>query len=139
MKLWSGRFSKNTSHMMDDFNSSIGFDHRLYREDIEGSLAHAAMLKKQGIISAEDEAAIHSGLLGILHDMEEGKIDFPPESEDIHMRVEELLTERIGEPGKRLHTGRSRNDQVALDMHLYAMRTSDEIISGNKGRGTKRK
>ncbi len=129
MKLWSGRFSKNTSHLMDDFHSSIGFDHRLFREDIEGSLAHAAMLKKQGIISAEDEAAIHAGLLGILHDMEEGKVDFPPESEDIHMRVEELLTERIGEPGKRLHTGRSRNDQVALDMHLYAMRTADEIIS----------
>ena len=128
MKLWSGRFSKNTSHLMDDFHSSIGFDQRLYREDIEGSLAHAAMLKKQGIISAEDEAAIHEGLSGILQDMEAGRIDFPPESEDIHMRVEELLTERIGEPGKRLHTGRSRNDQVALDMHLYAMRTADEAM-----------
>ena len=129
MKLWSGRFSKNTSHMMDDFHSSIGFDQRLYHEDIEGSLAHAAMLKKQGIISAEDEAAIHEGLLSILHDMDEGKIDFPPESEDIHMRVEELLTERIGEPGKRLHTGRSRNDQVALDIHLYAKREANEAIN----------
>ena len=129
MKLWSGRFNKNTSHMMDDFHSSIGFDQRLYHEDIEGSLAHAAMLKKQGIISAEDEAAIHEGLIGIMNDMDAGKIDFPPESEDIHMRVEELLTERIGEPGKRLHTGRSRNDQVALDMHLYAKRTADEAVS----------
>ena len=86
------------------------------------------MLMKQGIISAEDEAAIHKGLLSILHDMDEGVIDFPPESEDIHMRVEELLTERIGEPGKRLHTGRSRNDQVALDIHLYAKRTCDNVI-----------
>ena len=129
MKLWSGRFSKNTSHMMDDFHSSIGFDQRLYHEDIEGSLAHAAMLKKQGIISEEDETAIHEGLLSILHDMDEGKIDFPPESEDIHMRVEELLTERIGEPGKRLHTGRSRNDQVALDIHLYAKREANEAIN----------
>ena len=128
MKLWSGRFSKNTSHLMDDFHSSIGFDQRLYREDIEGSLAHAAMLKKQGIISEDDEKAIREGLLGILRDMEEGRIDFPPESEDIHMRVEELLTERVGEPGKRLHTGRSRNDQVALDMHLYAKRTAEEAI-----------
>ena len=128
MKLWSGRFNKNTSHMMDDFHSSIGFDQRLYHEDIEGSLAHAAMLRKQGIISAEDEAAIHEGLIGIMNDMDAGRIDFPPESEDIHMRVEELLTERIGEPGKRLHTGRSRNDQVALDMHLYAKRTADESI-----------
>ena len=76
MKLWSGRFSKNTSHLMDDFHSSIGFDQRLYREDIEGSLAHAAMLKKQGIISAEDEKAIHEGLLSILADMDEGRIDF---------------------------------------------------------------
>ena len=128
MKLWSGRFSKNTSHMMDDFHSSIGFDHRMYHEDIEGSLAHAAMLGKQGIISLEDEQAIHEGLLGILADMDAGKIDFPPESEDIHMRVEELLTERIGEPGKRLHTGRSRNDQVALDVHLYAKRTAEEAV-----------
>ncbi len=128
MKLWSGRFSKNTNSMMDDFHSSIGFDQRLFREDIEGSLAHAAMLKKQGILSAADESAIRQGLEQILHEMEEGLIDFPAESEDIHMRVEELLTERIGEPGKRLHTGRSRNDQVALDMHLYAMRTAHEIM-----------
>ena len=129
MKLWSGRFSKNTSHLMDDFHSSIGFDQRLYREDIEGSLAHAAMLSRQGIISEADGAAIREGLEGILRDMDAGKIAFPPESEDIHMRVEELLTERIGEPGKRLHTGRSRNDQVALDMHLYAKRTAEEAAA----------
>ena len=126
MKLWSGRFNKNTSRMMDDFHSSIGFDQRLYREDITGSMAHAAMLKKQGIISPEDEAAIQEGLRSILADMDAGRVDFPAESEDIHMRVEELLTERIGEPGKRLHTGRSRNDQVALDMHMYARSEAEE-------------
>ena len=126
MKLWSGRFNKNTSRMMDDFHSSIGFDQRLYREDITGSMAHAAMLKKQGIISPEDEAAIQQGLRSILADMDAGRVDFPAESEDIHMRVEELLTERIGEPGKRLHTGRSRNDQVALDMHMYARSEAEE-------------
>ena len=120
MKLWSGRFSKGTDHAVDDFHSSISFDQRLYRQDITGSLAHAEMLCRQGIISREDFEQIRDGLNGILTDMEEGKVDFPPESEDIHMRVEELLTARIGEAGKRLHTGRSRNDQVALDMHLYA-------------------
>ena len=124
MKLWSGRFSKGTDHAVDDFHSSISFDQRLYRQDITGSLAHAEMLCRQGIISREDFEQIRDGLNGILTDIEEGKVDFPPESEDIHMRVEELLTARIGEAGKRLHTGRSRNDQVALDMHLYAKETA---------------
>ena len=124
MKLWSGRFSKATDHAVDDFHSSISFDQRLYREDIRGSLAHAEMLARQRIISQEDFLSIQEGLQSILRDMDEGKVDFPPESEDIHMRVEELLTQRIGDAGKRLHTGRSRNDQVALDMHLYARRTA---------------
>ena len=129
MKLWGGRFQKNTDHEMDDFHSSIGFDHRLFREDIAGSRAHAQMLARQGIISQEDQQAIDRGLASILTDMEAGRIDFPPESEDIHMRVEELLTERVGEPGKRLHTGRSRNDQVALDMRLYAKETAAETMA----------
>ena len=124
MKLWSGRFSKGTDHAVDDFHSSISFDRRLYRQDITGSLAHAEMLCRQGIISREDFEQIDQGLKGILQDMEAELVDFPPESEDIHMLVESILTERIGEAGKRLHTGRSRNDQVALDMHLYAKETA---------------
>ena len=115
MKLWGGRFQKETNHMVDDFHSSISFDKRLFAQDIRGSMAHAKMLCRQGIISAGDEAAIQAGLAGILADMQAGKVTFPPESEDIHMLVEALLTERIGDAGKRLHTGRSRNDQVAMD------------------------
>jgi len=129
MKLWGGRFEKETSRMMDDFHSSISFDKRLFAQDIRGSMAHAKMLQRQGIISAQDEQAIQQGLAGILKDMQEGKISFPPESEDIHMLVESILTERIGDAGKRLHTGRSRNDQVALDMRLYAKDSCDETLS----------
>lgn len=129
MKLWGGRFQMETSHLMDDFHSSISFDKRLFAQDIRGSMAHARMLRRQGIISAADEQAIQTGLQGILADMEAGKIAFPPESEDIHMLVETILTERIGDAGKRLHTGRSRNDQVALDMHLYAKDTCDETVA----------
>ena len=128
-KLWAGRFQKATSGMVDDFHSSISFDKRLFRQDIQGSMAHAAMLCRQGILSAGDEEAIQQGLRGILSDMEQGKVDFPAESEDIHMLVESILTERIGEAGKRLHTGRSRNDQVALDMHLYAIESCRETMS----------
>ena len=133
MKLWSGRFSRNTDQAVDDFGSSIFFDHRLYRQDIRGSLAHAEMLCRQGIISKEDYEQIRDGLTGILADMERGLVDFPPESEDIHMRVEELLTQRVGEAGKRLHTGRSRNDQVALDMHLYAKDTAARTMDAVRG------
>ena len=129
MKLWSGRFQKETNHMVDDFHSSISFDRRLFEKDIQGSMAHAKMLARQGILSAADEEKIQSGLSSILQDMRDGKIDFPAESEDIHMLVEEILTERIGDAGKRLHTGRSRNDQVATDMHLYAMDTCDDTLS----------
>ena len=132
MKLWSGRFSKPTDHMVDDFHSSISFDRRLYHEDIKGSMAHAKMLCRQGILSASDNDAIQAGLLSILLDMNEGKVEFPPESEDIHMLVEEELTKRIGEAGKRLHTGRSRNDQVALDMHLYAKETCRDTVDALK-------
>ncbi len=129
MKLWSGRFQKETNHLVDDFHSSISFDRRLYAQDIRGSMAHAKMLRRQGILSAEDEQAIQRGLREILADMEAGKISFPPESEDIHMLVESILTERIGEAGKRLHTGRSRNDQVATDMHLYAKDTCGDTLT----------
>ena len=129
MKLWGGRFQKETNQMVDDFHSSISFDKRLFPQDIKGSMAHAKMLRRQGILSAEDEQAIQDGLQGILSDMREGKIDFPPESEDIHMLVEQVLTQRIGEAGKRLHTGRSRNDQVATDMRLYAKDTCDDTLA----------
>ena len=129
MKLWGGRFQKETNQMVDDFHSSISFDHRLYAQDIRGSMAHAKMLCRQGLISKEDEAAIQAGLRDILADMPAGKIAFPPESEDIHMLVEQILTQRIGEAGKRLHTGRSRNDQVATDMHLYAKDTCDDTLA----------
>ena len=129
MKLWGGRFQKETNQMVDDFHSSISFDRRLFPQDIRGSMAHARMLCRQGIISPEDESAIRAGLEGILEDMRQGRVEFPPESEDIHMLVESLLTERIGEAGKRLHTGRSRNDQVATDMHLYAKDTCDDTLA----------
>ena len=119
MKLWGGRFEKNTDSAMDAFHSSIAFDSRLYHEDIHGSMAHAAMLGKQGVIPQEDADAIIAGLEGILADIEAGKVQFAVDAEDIHMNVEKLLIERIGEAGKRVHTGRSRNDQVALDMRMY--------------------
>ena len=119
MKLWSGRFEKDTDALVNKLNASIGFDQRLYREDITGSLAHAQMLGAQGILSPADTAAITEGLLGILADVEAGKIQFTDDNEDIHMNVEALLTARIGAAGKRLHTARSRNDQVALDFRMY--------------------
>lgn len=126
-KLWAGRFGKETDREVNDFNSSISFDCRLYKEDITGSLAHAAMLGKQGIIGHEEAEKLQRGLKEILDDIESGAITFSPEQyEDIHMAVEQLLTERIGETGKRLHTARSRNDQVALDMRLYVKK---EIVA----------
>lgn len=126
-KLWGGRFQKNTDKKVDDFNSSIRFDSRMYKQDIEGSIAHAKMLGKQGIIFAGDSEKIVEGLKGILSDIENGKIEFEIDAEDIHMNVEKILTERIGEAGKRLHTGRSRNDQVALDIRMYLKDEIDEI------------
>lgn len=129
MKLWGGRFRKETDTLVNDFNSSIQFDSRLYREDIEGSLAHAAMLADCGIISREDQEKITQGLQGILADIEAGTVSFSTDNEDIHMNVEALLTQRIGPAGKRLHTARSRNDQVAVDLRLYLRREIDEITS----------
>ena len=128
MKLWGGRFQKETDGLVNDFNSSIQFDQRLYREDIQGSMAHAAMLGQCGIISQEDATAIQAGLEGILADIEAGKVEFTADNEDIHMNVEALLTQRIGDAGKRLHTARSRNDQVAVDLRLYLRREIGEII-----------
>ena len=119
MKLWSGRFGKETDALVNDFNASIQFDQRLYREDITGSMAHAKMLGNCGIISLEDVALILEGLQGILEDVEAGKVTFTADNEDIHINVEALLTARIVEAGKRLHTARSRNDQVALDFRMY--------------------
>ena len=128
MKLWGGRFKKETSGLMEDFHSSIGFDGRMYREDITGSIAHAQMLGKQGIIPQEDAEKIVRGLKEILIDIEAGKIEFSAQAEDIHMNIENLLTQRIGEAGKRLHTGRSRNDQVALDIRMYQRRRIKRLI-----------
>lgn len=128
MKLWGGRFRKETDSLVNDFNSSIQFDCRLYQEDIQGSIAHAAMLVKQGIISQEDGQKIRRGLDDILADIEAGKVEFTADHEDIHMNVETLLTERIGEAGKRLHTARSRNDQVAVDLRLYLRREIGDMI-----------
>lgn len=128
MKLWGGRFQKETDDLVNTLNASIGFDQRLYKEDITGSLAHARMLGDCGIISKEDVAAITEGLLGILEDVEAGKIEFTADNEDIHMNVEALLTARIGDAGKRLHTARSRNDQVALDFRMYVREQIPVII-----------
>jgi len=118
-KMWGGRFSKKTDLLTDDFNSSISFDQRLYKQDIIGSIAHARMLGKQNIIDPKESECIIATLLDILEDIETGKIEFSVAMEDIHMNVEAILTERIGDVGKKLHTGRSRNDQVATDMRLY--------------------
>lgn len=119
MKLWGGRFQKSTDKLVEDFHSSISFDQRLYREDIKGSAAHARMLGKCGVISPEEAEQIIAGLEGVLSDIEMGKVSFEVGAEDIHMNVEKILTERIGSVGKKLHTGRSRNDQVALDIRMY--------------------
>ena len=127
--MWAGRFKKALDSRVNDFNSSISFDCRMYREDITGSMAHAAMLGRQGIISKEDSAAIIEGLRGILSDLDSGALAFDFEAEDIHMFVESVLTSRIGDAGKRLHTARSRNDQVALDIRMYLRSQIDEIIS----------
>ena len=128
MKLWSGRFGKDTDALVNDFNASIQFDQRLYKEDITGSMAHAKMLGATGIISAADAEAIVAGLQSILADIEAGKVEFTADNEDIHMNVEALLTQRIGDAGKRLHTGRSRNDQVALDFRMYVREKIPVIV-----------
>lgn len=126
-KLWGGRFSKSTDEMINEFQASIQFDKRMYREDIAGSIAHASMLAKCGILSEDDKNAIVSGLQDILEKIEAGKFDFSVDLEDIHMNIEKRLTEMIGEAGGRLHTARSRNDQVALDTHMYVRREIAEV------------
>lgn len=118
-KLWKGRFAKAASSTAEEFNASIQFDQRLYKQDITGSIAHGKMLAKQGILTGEEAAQIEEALLQILAEIEEGKIAFSIEQEDIHMNIESILTERIGPAGKKLHTARSRNDQVAVDIRLY--------------------
>ena len=127
MKLWGGRFTKEENQLVHNFNESLSFDQKFYEQDIRGSLAHAAMLARQGIISEADGAAMEAGLKGILEDLRSGALTFSSEYEDIHSFVEAVLTERIGEAGKRLHTGRSRNDQVALDMKLYCRDEIDQL------------
>ena len=121
MKLWSGRFKKDVDSRVNDFNSSISFDGRMYKQDIEGSIAHATMLGECGIIEKHESEKIVEALKGILADIEAGKLEFSADAEDIHMNIETILTERIGDTGKRLHTARSRNDQVALDIRMYLL------------------
>jgi len=125
--MWEGRFKKALDSKVNDFNSSISFDQRMYKEDITGSMAHAAMLGRQGIIPKEDSELIIKTLAEILSDIESGTLSFDPEAEDIHMFVEAELTSRIGDAGKRLHTARSRNDQVALDTRMYVRKHLAEI------------
>lgn len=126
-KMWAGRFSKEVDSGVNAFNSSISFDCRMYKNDIEGSIAHATMLGEQGIITIEDSLTIIGGLKEILNDLNSGKLMFDPNAEDVHMFVEAELTKRLGDVGKRLHTSRSRNDQVALDIRLYLRDEITEI------------
>ena len=128
MKLWAGRFQKETDTLVNDFNSSIGFDARMYRQDITGSIAHAGMLGKQGIIEQSEADKIIEGLKVILADIEADQVQFSLDNEDIHMNIEALLTQRIGDTGKRLHTARSRNDQVAVDFRMYVREQIPVII-----------
>lgn len=126
MKLWGGRFTKETDQLVHNFNASIGFDQKFYHQDIRGSIAHVTMLSKQGILTQEEKDVIIDGLNSIERDIENGTLEFGTEYEDIHSFVEAHLIERVGDAGKKLHTGRSRNDQVALDMRLY---TRDEVVA----------
>ena len=126
-KMWAGRSEKETAPIADDFNTSIHFDCRMYRQDIMGSMAHAAMLGHCGILTPAEAAALQDGLAGILSDLDEGTLTIDPAAEDIHMFVEQTLTERLGDVGKKLHTARSRNDQVALDLRLYLLDEVREI------------
>jgi len=127
MKMWSGRFSKDVNADVNDFNASIHVDFRMYKQDIQGSMAHAEMLGKCGIISIDESVKIINELKNILKDADDGKIDFSVENEDIHMNIEAILTQRLGDLGKKLHTARSRNDQVAVDIRLY-MRSEIDLL-----------
>ena len=131
-QLWGGRFTKETDQLVYRFNASISFDQKFYKQDIQGSMAHVKMLAKQGILTEDEKEQILKGLEGILADVESGKLEITDKYEDIHSFVEANLIDRIGDAGKKLHTGRSRNDQVALDMRLY---TRDEV-NGRAGKGS---
>jgi argininosuccinate lyase len=128
LKLWGGRFEKQTDRLVEDFHSSISFDQRLYKQDIQGSIAHANMLGKVGVLTSAEAQTITTALQEILGDIQQGKVEFEVGAEDIHMNIEKLLTERIGEVGKKLHTARSRNDQVALDVRMYLKEEIKEIM-----------
>ncbi|MDN5292846.1 MAG: argininosuccinate lyase [Eubacteriales bacterium] len=128
MKLWGGRFTKETDRLVEDFHSSISFDARLYRQDIRGSQAHARMLGKVGVLTPEEAEQIIAALEEILQDIEAGRVEFSPAAEDIHMNIETLLIQRLGDLGRKLHTARSRNDQVALDTRLYLKEEIKEIV-----------
>jgi len=132
MKLWGGRFSEDTNQLVLEYTASISFDQRLFPYDIRGSIAHARMLGQTGILAPHEARAIIDGLESLLAEYEAGKLAFRLEDEDVHMNVERLLTERIGDVAKKLHTARSRNDQVALDMHLWARDAVDELLAGVK-------
>ena len=132
MKLWGGRFTKETNELVHNFNASLSFDQKFYKQDIAGSIAHVSMLAKQGIVTNEERFTIINGLESILKDLNEGTLELNPKYEDIHSFVEATLIERIGDTGKKLHTGRSRNDQVALDMKLYVrdeIEETDELLT----------
>lgn len=133
MKLWGGRFTKETDKLVHNFNASLSFDQKFFEEDIDGSIAHVTMLAKQGIITGEEKDTIVEGLQGICDDIRTGKLEITEEHEDIHSFVEANLIERVGDTGKKLHTGRSRNDQVALDMKLYTRREVQEMDGLIKG------
>ena len=126
-QLWGGRFTKETDELVYNFNASISFDQKFYAQDIKGSIAHVTMLAKQGILTEKEKMQIVEGLQGILKDVDEGTLAIKDTYEDIHSFVEATLIERIGDVGKKLHTGRSRNDQVALDMKLYIRDEVEEI------------
>lgn len=129
MKLWGGRFEKTTESLVEDFHSSISFDQRLYKQDIQGSIAHARMLGRVGVISETEAEQLIEGLTKILAEVQAGKVKFEIGAEDIHMNVEKLLTQQVGPVGKKLHTGRSRNDQVALDLRLFLKAEIDQTKS----------
>ena len=129
-QLWGGRFTKETDQLVYNFNASISFDQKFYAQDMRGSIAHVKMLAKQGILTEDERDQIIAGIEGILSDVERGVLEISDKYEDIHSFVEATLIDRIGEPGKKLHTGRSRNDQVALDMKLYT-RDEIQVLDGN--------
>lgn len=131
-KMWDGRFEEGSSELLEEFNASIFFDKKLYKEDITGSLAHAKMLHAIGVLSGEELTSIQSGLAQVLSEIESGKFEFSVSQEDIHMAVEGRLTEIIGEAGKKLHTARSRNDQVATDFRLYVQKQNDNLSALTK-------